>query len=276
MRIVVATNAYDTFGGVFAQAYREAGGPEPELVVVLPPRPELGFRTPAERALAAWKLVGPRGLARMAAARRLGRPLTRRDRAYGLQREWLSSLAEGGARVVEVPKLGDAQGMELLRGAAPDLLLSLGAPVIFPARVLEVPRLGAVNVHNGRLPQYRGHFATFWEVARGERVSCTSIHVMTPKVDAGEVLAVEGCAVAGCASFMDLMLEKKRSGGRLLAEVVRQVERTGALAPLPGRVPPPSTAPSGYFEFPRLADLRAFSWPAAGAVAKGDPAHHPG
>ncbi|HEX6750221.1 MAG TPA: formyltransferase family protein [Longimicrobium sp.] len=248
MKIVAVTTAADTFGGVFARAYRQAGGPAPDLTVLLPPRPELGFRTLGERVLAAWKL---------------GRPATARDRAYGLHLPWVDTLAEGGSEVVEVEKIGAPETLALLRRAAPDLLLSLGAPVIFPARVLEVPRIGAVNVHNGRLPQYRGHFGTFWEVARGEAVSYTSIHAMTAKVDAGELLAAEGCRVTGCGSFLELMLEKKRAGGRLLAEVVRHVAQTGALTPLPGRVPPPVGSPGAHYSFPGVAELRAFSFPRA-------------
>ncbi len=256
MKVAVATSAADQFGGVFAQAYLQAGGVPPEMIVVQAQRPEIGFRGMASVA-AAWKLFGPRGTLRVLAARKLGVKWCQDDWAKGLGKPWIESLAGAQTEVVGCRSINDPEVVARLRECKPDLLVSLGSPFIIKRPVLELARVGAVNLHNARLPKYRGHFGTFWEVMNGETQSCVTLHEMVPKVDMGRVLRSESVNVSDCPTFIDLMLRKKEVGGRLLAEFLRDVERTGVLPA--GEEP---SAESGYYDFPTTEQLMQFSYPA--------------
>lgn len=263
MRVAVVTTAADMFGGVFATSYQRAGGHAPVLVVVLPSRADLGFRG-VWRLIAAWKLVGPWNAARLVCARRFRRPLTTADRASGLAADWISALAGPQAVVAHRDSINDPGTIALIASYAPDALVSIGAPVIFKSDTLRVAPLN-LNVHNGRLPRYRGHFATFWEILAREPVAFTTIHEMTPAVDEGRVVAERGIPVAQVRSFMDLLVWKKQAGGELLAQALAAYQ-----AGLPGGGPrtAPSAQARGYFGWPTPSDLMRFSWTAARRAAK--------
>ena len=64
-------------------------------------------------------------------------------------------------------------------------------PDIFLPELLNAPRLGCINVHSGRLPNYRGMMPTFWQMLRGEHVITITVHRMAQKLDAGDVLATQ-------------------------------------------------------------------------------------
>lgn len=258
MKVAIATTEDDMLGGVFAQAYHEAGGPPPHTVFILPERNDLRFPRWAA-GVVALKLLGPIGTVRIVSARHGHLPLYRADRNIGLNRDWIPTLASAETHCVYCNSMNDSDTLAGLKDIQPDLLVSIGVPIILKKQVLTIPRIGAVNVHNGRLPKYRGHFGTFWEVHQGETWAYTSIHVMTAKVDAGRLLATERVNIEETQSFLDLMLEKKRRGGRLLAQVLCDIERQGSF---PDQTPPPDepdTGP-GYFGWPSLRDVLSFSF----------------
>ncbi|HSU17105.1 formyltransferase family protein [Longimicrobium sp.] len=252
LRVVLATAPDDALGGVFWRAYRDADGPP--LAAVFAVAGKVRPRGPVwQRAATPLLLCGVGGCLRLAAAAaRLPRG---RDRAAGLhlrrEQAW-----PGTPEVHAVASLNAS--IEQLRALRPDVLVSVGAPEIFRAAVLEVPRVAAVNVHNGRLPLYRGSFGTFWEMMEGEPAGYVSIHEMVPKVDAGRLLASFPVAMGPSSDFLDVMVEKKRRGGALLAELLRQVEREGRLpAGMLGEGTPADR--TGLFPMPAFTDVRAFA-----------------
>src|SRR5262249_2834734 len=50
----------------------------------------------------------------------------------------------------------------------PDLLVSIAASQVLRRAVLEVPRLGCVNLHSAPLPRYQGMMPNFWTMVHGE------------------------------------------------------------------------------------------------------------
>jgi lipopolysaccharide/colanic/teichoic acid biosynthesis glycosyltransferase/folate-dependent phosphoribosylglycinamide formyltransferase PurN len=99
------------------------------------------------------------------------------------------------------------------------LLLSVGLPDILRPPVLALAGRGALNVHNGTLPDFRGHFATFWEYKSGRRTGGVSIHVMKDLVDAGPVVQAEELDLDR-RSLVRTILDKRRLAGALLAPAV--------------------------------------------------------
>lgn len=73
----------------------------------------------------------------------------------------------------------------------PDLLLSFYYRGILPERLLGLPPLGAYNMHGSLLPKYRGRAPVNWAVLRGESVTGATLHVMTEKPDAGDIVDQE-------------------------------------------------------------------------------------
>lgn len=256
MNIVLLTSDRDALGGVFGSAYREGHGPELSGIVTL----ENGGQSAplCDRFVMAMKLLKAGGTTRMGLAR-LGFPLAG-DAQRGLHHRWPDVLATDKTCLLRCRRPRDTAWVEGLRQLEPSVLVSVGAPIIFGRNILELASIGAINIHNGLLPTYRGHFGTFWEVAHAESWGYVCAHEMIPRVDSGRILGWDRVAIAESASFFDLLVEKKRLGGRLLARLLRDVARTGSLPPS-CPIHPSRELADAYFDFPTRQAIRRFCWP---------------
>jgi hypothetical protein len=239
VRLVVATTTDDPLMGEFWGAYYRAGGLSPTAVMFLKPR-----RTSTwwRRACEGLLLFGPSGAGRAWRMTREVRALVARSP---------QRLFPGTQTFHRVASLNRGEGWAALQEAMPDLLVSAGSPEVFRPHVLQMATIGAVNVHNGRLPAYRGLFGTFWEAHNDEAWGYACLHVMQPEIDAGPVLALGPVPLAG-RRLWDVLAAKKRLGGALLAWLVRTSTRAGRLPP-PCPDTPGQTA--GYYSWPSLRDI---------------------
>lgn len=71
----------------------------------------------------------------------------------------------------------------------PDLLFVCDFGHILPKAVLKGSLLGGINLHGSLLPKYRGAAPVHWAILNGEQYTGVSIIHVTPKVDAGPVIA---------------------------------------------------------------------------------------
>ena len=99
--------------------------------------------------------------------------------------------SSAGVPVLSTPSVNNPEYLHRLRAKDLDLIVSVAAPEIFRQELLNIPRLGCINLHSGRLPNYRGMMPTFWQMLRGEQAITISVHMMAQKLDAGDVLATQ-------------------------------------------------------------------------------------
>ncbi|MBL4879749.1 MAG: hypothetical protein JKX82_00360 [Oleispira sp.] len=90
---------------------------------------------------------------------------------------------------IKVKNLNSKRSVELMNGFAPDLLVSFGIPII-SNRVIDIPKYGAINLHGGISPEYKGGNTIFWPLYKGDlyKVGAT-LHYMVKKVDSGKVIS---------------------------------------------------------------------------------------
>jgi methionyl-tRNA formyltransferase len=84
----------------------------------------------------------------------------------------------------------DAECLAALRTLKADLGVVAGTYILREA-VFGIPRLGCINLHSGKVPEYRGAAPAFWELYNGEREVGITIHRVTARVDAGAILLQE-------------------------------------------------------------------------------------
>jgi methionyl-tRNA formyltransferase len=70
-----------------------------------------------------------------------------------------------------------------------DLILVGGFPWRLPVDVLELPRLGVINLHPALLPRNRGRYAFEWAFRNEEAETGFTVHRMAPEFDTGAILA---------------------------------------------------------------------------------------
>jgi methionyl-tRNA formyltransferase len=92
-------------------------------------------------------------------------------------------------RVERVPTHRSPETLRLLEQLRPDLLLVYGTAII-PDEVLERATIGALNMHTGLSPEYRGSDCAFWPVHnRDFDLIGATVHECTSAVDGGAILA---------------------------------------------------------------------------------------
>ncbi|MBC7963484.1 MAG: formyltransferase [Steroidobacteraceae bacterium] len=96
------------------------------------------------------------------------------------------------------------ENIKRVRGLAPDFLFSFYYRNMIKSEVLEIPRLGALNLHGSYLPKYRGRVPVNWAVINGESETGATLHYMVEKPDAGDIVDQEKVAIAFSDSAHDV------------------------------------------------------------------------
>jgi methionyl-tRNA formyltransferase len=182
LRVVVLTCG--DIGVEVAQQLRETSGVRDVTLVTAPYRTKArGLRAKLRHV---YRMEGWRGLG-SALVRRVVRPFRRAARSP-LQHA-AASLNPAIAQH-HVADFHNPECLELLRGLKPDLGVVAGT-YILGAEVFTIPRLGCINLHSGKVPEYRGGPPAFWELYNGESEVGITIHKVVGALDAGQVLLQE-------------------------------------------------------------------------------------
>ncbi len=142
--------------------------------------------------------------------------------------------------------LNDLRKMEL------DLIISVAAPQIFKEGLIKIPKNGCINIHNAKLPKYRGMLPNFWQMFHGEKSVGTTIHRINTGIDDGEILLQEETLLLPGESLDSVIQRTKRFGGRLMIEAINGI-RNKTLKSIPNL-----SAESTYFSFPTKKDVLEF------------------
>jgi natural product biosynthesis luciferase-like monooxygenase protein len=117
-------------------------------------------------------------------------------------------------------------------GRPVDFLFSIANLSVIPARILERPRLGAINFHDGPLPRYAGLHATTWAILNQETAHGVTWHEMKEAVDAGAILKQLVFALAPDETAFTLNRKCFKAGIESFAELVEALG-DGTLRALP-------------------------------------------
>ncbi len=94
-----------------------------------------------------------------------------------------------GLRFHRTENIMDDGALDFAREFAPDVIVSL-CHQILKQPLIEIPRLGVVNVHPGILPEFRGIQPYFWELSEGSATAGATLHLIEDeRIDVGGVLA---------------------------------------------------------------------------------------
>ena len=85
--------------------------------------------------------------------------------------------------------LKDPQWITLIADAKPDIIFSFYYRKMIPGEILDIPKVGAFNLHGSLLPKFRGRCPVNWVLIAGERETGLTLHYMLEKPDAGDIVA---------------------------------------------------------------------------------------
>ncbi len=105
---------------------------------------------------------------------------------------------------------------EIIKSLKPDLVVTCAYGQIIPQELLDIPRLGAVNVHASLLPKYRGAAPIQWVLLNGEEKTGVSLMYMDAGMDTGDTFAQEEYLIKDNDNVGTLHDELSKMGALLL------------------------------------------------------------
>ncbi|GJQ59518.1 MAG: formyltransferase [Candidatus Scalindua sp. AMX11] len=76
-----------------------------------------------------------------------------------------------------------------IEALSPDIIFSFYYRNLVSRKILDIPRLGAINLHGSLLPKYRGRCPVNWVLVNGETETGVTLHYMVEKPDSGDIIA---------------------------------------------------------------------------------------
>ena len=142
-----------------------------------------------------------------------------------------TAAMEAGIRVAQPEKIkSNAEFRAELEAIQPDAILVVAYGRIIPRWMLDLPRLGNLNLHASLLPKYRGAAPVQWAIANGEGSTGTTTMRLDEGLDTGDILLQRELAIAPDMLATDLFPRLAEMGADLMMETLRGLE-AGTLVP---------------------------------------------
>jgi methionyl-tRNA formyltransferase len=212
--------------------------------------------------------------------------VTQPDRPAGRGRATTPPAVKVAARELGLPVwqpslLRDEAAVARLAALAPDVIAVAAYGKILPQAILDVPRLGCVNVHASLLPKYRGAAPVQWAIYHGEVETGVSIMRMEAGLDTGPVLLTRTLPIGPDDDAPAVTARLAELGAEALVEALRRLD-AGEIAPrrqddAAATLAPPLRKEQARLDWGRPAkalhdQVRAFRpWPGAVALWAGRP-----
>jgi len=142
------------------------------------------------------------------------------------------------ARVFAAPDLHCEAFRSAVRQLRPDVLVLTGFGRILKPPLLRCAALGAVNLHAGKLPEYRGSHCLSWAILNAEPDVTLSVIAVEEELDTGDVLDEARLAVTGQDDIRSL----QQAADRLFPELLLGVLQRYAVGDFGGRKQDPAKA----------------------------------
>lgn len=117
-------------------------------------------------------------------------------------------------------KARDEEFVQVLRGLNPDLIVVVAFGQILPKSILDIPKLGCVNVHVSLLPKYRGAAPINWVIINGEEKTGVTTMYMDEGLDTGDMILTSEFALDDEITAGELHDIMKEEGALLLKQTI--------------------------------------------------------
>lgn len=136
-----------------------------------------------------------------------------------------TAALELGLPAYQPAKIKSDDALEYFRRLAPDAVVIIAYGQIIPQQLLDIPRLGWINLHASLLPEYRGAAPINWAIIHGEtRTGLTTMQI-DAGLDTGPILLRYETEIGGDETAPELASRLADAGAPLVAETLRELDR---------------------------------------------------
>lgn len=163
---------------------------------------------------------------------------TQPDRPKGRGMKMLPSPVKEVALAAGIPvfqpdSFREEETVEALRALNPDVCAVVAYGRILPQKVLDVPKLGCVNIHASVLPRYRGSAPYQWAVLDGLRETGVTAMYLCREMDAGDIIDVSKTSIGENETAGELLDRLAVLGADLLSKTLSRFAAEGKVPAAP-------------------------------------------
>ena len=159
------------------------------------------------------------------------KPDTPQNRGMKLTQSPVKQVAvKAGIPVIQPATFKDDVVVEELRALKPDVITAVAYGKILPARVLEIPPMGCINIHASILPQLRGSGPVQWAILNGLTETGVTAMYMAPEMDTGDMIEIRRTPIDPEENAQSLLDRLAVMGGGLLVDTLRRLKQGSVTA----------------------------------------------
>ena len=111
-----------------------------------------------------------------------------------------------------------------IKSLNPDVICVVAYGKILPEEILNIPKLGCINVHGSLLPKYRGAAPIQWAILNGDKETGVTTMYMDKGMDTGDMILKEKVTIGEDETTGELWDRLSKIGGELLVKTLEQIE----------------------------------------------------
>ncbi len=165
--------------------------------------------------------------------------VTQPDKPFGRKQSELkappvkeAAIKYGIGTILQPAKVRTPEFLEAIRALEPDLIVTAAYGRILTKSVLDVPKLGCINVHASLLPRYRGAAPIQWAIINGDEKTGITTMFMDEGMDTGDILLKREIPILPDMTSQELFDELKLLGAEVLLDTLKAL-KNGSLVRTP-------------------------------------------
>ena len=111
-----------------------------------------------------------------------------------------------------------------IKNLNPDVICVVAYGKILPKEVLDIPKLGCINVHASLLPKYRGAAPIQWAILNGDKITGITTMYMDEGMDTGDIILKEEVEIGENETTGELWDRLSKIGAKLLVKTLKQIQ----------------------------------------------------
>lgn len=115
--------------------------------------------------------------------------------------------------------------IEEIKKLQPDVICVVAYGKILPKEILEIPKLGCINVHGSLLPKYRGAAPIQWAILNGDKETGITTMYMNEGMDTGDMILKGKVTIGEDETTGELWDRLSKIGGELLVKTLKEIEK---------------------------------------------------
>lgn len=141
---------------------------------------------------------------------------------------WFESVAELAAShnipVYAPEDINHPLWIQRIKELSPDWIFSFYYRAILKSDILDIPSAGCLNLHGSLLPKYRGRCPVNWVLVNGENETGVTLHYMTAKPDAGDIVCQKKVAISNEDTAKSLCKKMEQASAEMLDDFLPRLK----------------------------------------------------